>query len=120
MLGVRSSPTRADLERMLASVPAKSRTLRFPVCNGFANQRLSVVYGVLLARHLGRTPVLPMLLRDGLQRTDAAVVANGMNRAAFDEVYDSRHFMYEMAKRGIRVLEPHGEPLQRAKVYLSK
>ena len=45
------------------------------MCNGFANQRLSVVYGVLLAHRLGRSPVLPVLMRDGIQRDDKTVTA---------------------------------------------
>jgi hypothetical protein len=43
------------------------RTLRFEVCNGFANQRLSLVYGIIIARELDRAAVLPNFIRNGSQ-----------------------------------------------------
>ncbi|EFJ43295.1 hypothetical protein VOLCADRAFT_106875 [Volvox carteri f. nagariensis] len=106
----RFSPSRDDLAQLLQTLPPKSQTLRFKVCNGFANQRLSIVYGVLLAQRLGRTPVLPVLLRDGIQRTDATVIAHGANKVPFEDVYDLTFFLYELAKAGIRILEPHEVP----------
>ncbi len=109
ILNARNTVSRAELDKLLATVPPKHQTLRFPVCNGFANQRLSVVYGVLLAYRLGRTPVLPVLVRNGIQRNDAAVTASGTNKEPFEAVYDINFFLYEMAKAGIRVLENHGE-----------
>ncbi|GLC41858.1 hypothetical protein PLESTM_001258700 [Pleodorina starrii] len=110
ILRTRFSPSRDDLARLLQSLPPKQQTLRFKVCNGFANQRLSVVYGVLLALRLGRTPVLPVLMRDGIQRTDATVTAHGANKVPFEEVYDLNYFLFKLAGAGIRLLEPHEAP----------
>ncbi|GFR46701.1 hypothetical protein Agub_g8320 [Astrephomene gubernaculifera] len=119
ILNGRTSPTREQLGELLTTVPPKHQTMRFQVCNGFANQRLSVVYGVLLAHRLGRTPVLPVLMRDGIQRTDATVTAQGANKVDFSEVYDLTYFLYEMAKAGIRILEPHEAPMHSAYMDVS-
>ncbi len=55
------------------------RTLTFEVCNGMANQRLSVLYGIILAFELGRIPVLPRFLLSGVQWTDDNTVSNKNN-----------------------------------------
>ncbi|KAG2452983.1 hypothetical protein HYH02_002320 [Chlamydomonas schloesseri] len=119
MISSRPGPTREQLTDMLANVPPKHHTMRFQVCNGFANQRLSVVYGVLLAHRLGRSPVLPVLMRDGIQRDDKTVTAQGSNKVAFEEVYDLQYFLHQMAKAGVRVLEPHEAPLPSAYTEVS-
>ncbi len=49
------------------------------MCNGFTNQRLAIVYGALLARRTSRAIVLPDLIDNGLQRSDAAVTASEGN-----------------------------------------
>eukprot|EP00198_Chlamydomonas_reinhardtii_P011415 XP_001700752.1 predicted protein [Chlamydomonas reinhardtii] len=79
-----------------------NKTLRFPVCNGFANQRLSILYGVVLAKRLGRAAVLPVLVDNGLQRGDAAI--------PFEEMYDLPHFIASMAGVGVRLLRPAEAP----------
>lgn len=68
----------ADVERPLPQ--PTNRTLRFHVCNGFANQRISIVYGALLSVRLGRTAVVPTLIDNGLQRTDSTVLASEANQ----------------------------------------
>ena len=50
------------------------------MCNGYANQRLAVLYGIMLARRLGRSAVLPVLIDNGLQRSDTNVLASGDNQ----------------------------------------
>lgn len=67
------------------------RTLHFDVCNGFANQRLAIVYGAITAKRLGRTAVLPTLILDGTQAGDAPVLASDVGAApvAFEEFYDA-------------------------------
>lgn len=52
---------------------AQPQTLRFKVCNGFANQRLAVVYGMLVAAKTGRSPVVPVLIGEGTQNTTQEV-----------------------------------------------
>ncbi|KAG2483042.1 hypothetical protein HYH03_018071 [Edaphochlamys debaryana] len=78
-----------------------TRTLRFAVCNGFANQRLSVVYAALLAYRLGRSLVLPDLIDMGLQREDVTVLASDTNRVAFADMYDVGTFVAAM--RAVRM-----------------
>ena len=93
-----------ELAEIMGSMPPVNQTLRFNVCNGFANQRLSVVYGVMLAVRLNRSVVMPELLTDGLQRTNADKVADGTNSVPFGDVYDEMHFRVALARAGIRVL----------------
>lgn len=62
----------------VADAQPAARTLRFQVCNGFANQRLGIVYGVLFAARTNRTPVLPDLLEDGTQMTGDQVGGQGV------------------------------------------
>ena len=81
------------------------KTLRFQVCNGFANQRLSILYGMLLGIKLGRTVVLPTLVSEGTQHnTDFQVLAGPQNAAQFGDFYDTAFFIKTMAKQGLRVL----------------
>ncbi|KAG2482987.1 hypothetical protein HYH03_018113 [Edaphochlamys debaryana] len=110
----RVSPSRDEVLEAQAVLPAAHKTLRFPVCNGFANQRLSVVYGILIAVRTGRTPVLPVFIRDGIQRDETAVTATADNKTPFEQVYDLNFFLHELAKRGIRVLEPQDAPKESA------
>ncbi len=118
---VRNSPSANDaLPARAAFLPGSNQTLRFPVCNGFTNQRLSLVYGILLARRLNRVPVLPgHLLRDGTQVDHQSTGAkwgggtssrssDSRNHVPFGDVYDTDHFLRGMAKAGIRVLLSHG------------
>ncbi|GFR48373.1 hypothetical protein Agub_g10263 [Astrephomene gubernaculifera] len=96
--------------RPLLELPSSSRTLRFPVCNGFANQRLSMVYGIILAKRLGRAAVLPVLVDNGLQRTDSNVLVSDSNKIAFEEMYDLPYFNKTMTNAGVRLLLPSEAP----------
>eukprot|EP00798_Chlamydomonas_sp_ICE-L_P015288 gene15288-21372_t len=87
-----------------------SRTLRFKVCNGYANQRLSLVYGVLLAIKTGRSPVLPFMVADGTQMNMATVLAGVNNRAYFSDMYDEDYFVQRMAKFGVKVISDENAP----------
>ncbi|KAG2436256.1 hypothetical protein HXX76_006567 [Chlamydomonas incerta] len=87
-----------------------NRTLRFGVCNGHANQRLAVLYGMMLARRLGRSAVLPVLIDDGLQRSDTNVLASGDNQVPFSHMYDERLFIKAMASVGVRAMAREEAP----------
>lgn len=83
-----------------------SRTLQFKVCNGFTNQRLSLVYGILLAVKTGRSPVLPCLLSNGMQLTAATISTGASNTTceAFHSFYDEQFFVHQMHEAGVHVL----------------
>ncbi|KAI8467661.1 MAG: hypothetical protein J3K34DRAFT_523549 [Monoraphidium minutum] len=93
-----------------ASGLARPPTLHFEVCNGFANQRLSIMYGLVIAKALGRAAVLPALLLDGTQMTAAAAslaaaaAAGGGGIAAFEDFYDLDEFGHAMGEEGVPVL----------------
>ncbi len=101
------------------------RTLSFDACSGMANQRLSILYGVLFAVELGRTVVLPKVtIPDsplGAQAPSAAAApaASSPPPAAaaaaaasatkgrlvpFSQLYDAPHFIDELAAVGVDVL----------------
>jgi GDP-fucose protein O-fucosyltransferase len=82
--------------------------LEFDVCNGFSNQKLSIVYAAALARRHGRHLVLPSLVRDGTQKyagaTAADVTATGNNSLPFEAMFDVRVFTDALHKHGLRVV----------------
>lgn len=67
--------------------PKTDRTLRFKVCNGFANQRLSILYGALIAKKTDRALVLPMMVSVGTQMSEWQVLADGANGMGFETFY---------------------------------
>ena len=84
---------------------APLRTLSFQVCNGFANQRLALAYGLAIARRLGRAAVLPDLLLDGTQLSDRdALAADGRATAPFEGFYDAGALREAARAHGLRVL----------------
>jgi hypothetical protein len=82
------------------ALPLK-KTLSFSVCNGFANQRLSLLYGVVIAKHLNRDIYLPNLIEDGIQYTTETNYGKG---APFESMYDRATFVKGLAKIGVNVL----------------
>lgn len=82
------------------------RTLHFDVCNGFANQRLAVVYGAIAAKRLARAVVLPTLILDGTQSTDAPVLAGDVGAApiAFEDFYDAPAVVAALSKLGVAAM----------------
>jgi hypothetical protein len=62
-------------------LPADAPTLSFAACNGFANQRLSLLYGLVLAKATRRRVFLPDLVADGTQ-----LVAEGDNGGYVDKL----------------------------------
>ncbi|PSC70561.1 Glycosyl transferase family 8 [Micractinium conductrix] len=77
-------------------------TLSFQVCNGFANQRVAVLSGVLIAAQLNRTVVLPRLLLNGTQPTAAEVNERVTGSVPFGNMFDVKLFADRMAARGVR------------------
>jgi hypothetical protein len=89
---------------------SQQRTLRFQVCNGFANQRLAVLYGVLIAHNTRRAVVLPSLIRSGLQKTTTQVTATESNTVSFESMYNSARFKSALKQHGVLVIEPTEAP----------
>jgi hypothetical protein len=105
--------------RTLSPIPTRqlrvadhSRTLRFVTCNGFANQRLSLAYGIILAKVTNRVPVLPDFLLNGRQSSDAWITDLGSNASLpMAAMYDVEAFGKGMASRaGMEVLSPQEAP----------
>jgi hypothetical protein len=72
-------------------------TLSFSTCNGFTNQRLSLLYGLVIAKQTGRRVVWPTFMRSGIQR-DSQQVLSGRDGVNFEHFYDKRIFL-AFAKR---------------------
>jgi hypothetical protein len=85
---------------------ARPRTLAFQVCNGFANQRLALLYGLIIAKQLGRAVVLPTLITDGTQFTAADRLASdaGAATAPFETFYDIKALRTALAPYGVAVV----------------
>jgi len=64
--------------------------LSFEVCGGFTNQRLSILYGSLLAKQIGSKIVLPQLLVNYNDKFNDSV--------PFHNFYDQSHFKKELKK----------------------
>jgi hypothetical protein len=95
----------------LQNLAAGSKTLRFAVCNGFANQRLSIVYGILIAAKTRRVPVLPSLIADGRQFVDLGPGAEAQGGVGFDSYYDEPFFLRSMMDLvSMRVLPDSAAP----------
>ncbi|KXZ42749.1 hypothetical protein GPECTOR_120g416 [Gonium pectorale] len=63
-----------------------------------------------MAKRLNRAAVLPVLIDDGLQRTDTNVLASDTNQVPFSDMYDVEHFRRTMAAAGVRILLPDEAP----------
>ncbi|KAI7840968.1 hypothetical protein COHA_005197 [Chlorella ohadii] len=89
---------------------AQDLLLSFPVCGDFANQRISLASGLVLAAELGRTLVLPQLLPGG-----------GADAVPFGEVFDAAEFAAAAQAAGILVVgEPPSlppEPVELSRLY---
>lgn len=95
------------------------RTLTFDVCDEFADQRLALIYGMVIAKRLGRTVVLPRMVIDRvpLNNTEAAAAARRRQQhpeedvddvklimAPFEEVYDLKAISAALAEEGVEVM----------------
>ena len=80
--------TGLDASSLQASGSQASRTLRFELCNGFANQRIALVFGILYAHILGRSAVLPYALMNGAQTADEWNLGDISGLAPLSELYD--------------------------------
>lgn len=94
-----ASPNRSSKARSLSAYLISSegfytaRTLRYDVCNGFANQRIAIAYGVVMAHALGRAAVLPEILLNGTQASDDWTLGSPNSTLPLSIMYDSQvHF----------------------------
>ncbi|KAI7840392.1 hypothetical protein COHA_005893 [Chlorella ohadii] len=93
-------------------------TLSFLVCNGFANQRIAVLSGIVLAAELNRTLVMPHLLLDGMQQASAEVnEETGAQHINFWEVFDQHAFETGLKRLGVRVTT--AAPLPGSTIHVS-
>lgn len=93
----------------MAGYRASPSTLSFQVCNGYTNQRLSTLYGFVLAKTLGRHPVLPRLILDGVQgmhKPPSKVQLTLDNAGGFFSFYDRATFTHFMRYAGVEYIEP--------------
>ena len=62
-------PVIGDNRRVSTSGENEGSRLHITVCNGFANQRITLLSGIILALEMKRIFVLPDLVLDGTQNT---------------------------------------------------
>ena len=71
---------------------------KFETCEGFANQRIAIIHGVLIGHLMGRTILLPTLsssYNSSISRT-----------LPFDYMYDVHYFRKSLKALGISTSEP--------------
>lgn len=92
----------------MAGYRASQSTLSFDVCNGYTNQRLSTLYGFVLAKTLGRQPVLPRLIFDGVQGSvkRSKVQLTLATAGGFFSFYDRDLFTHYMHYTGVSFIQP--------------
>lgn len=66
-----------------------SRTLQFDLCNGFANQRIALASGIVLAHLLGRCAVLPEAVANGTQTTNDWHYGPNADLIPLSDMYDT-------------------------------
>ena len=93
------------------------RSLSFPLCGGFAGQRIALLSGLVLAAELNRTAVLPRIVRGGAggERSDTggALFAGGDGTAPLAELYNETALIAAMAAAGVKVVtaQPVARPV---------
>ena len=84
-------------------------TLDIETCNGFVNQRLSILYGLVIAKKTRRAVYLPMLKLNGRQFVDET--SSAANVVPFSHFYDADHFTKAISPHvpviQDRILQPH-------------
>ncbi len=90
--------TASDFRDLLAK-----KTLSFDTCYGMANQRLSILYGVLAAVELGRTVVIPKLMV-AAGDTLPGNVQPATTFIPYDVIYDQDAFVQALAAVGVDAL----------------
>lgn len=100
---------RGHLAPWIDAAEAKG-TMSFKVCNGFANQRLSLLYGMILAKETKRTTFLPELIADGMQMELKDVMADDGNAVSFGSFYAEHHFRAHLAAVGVKIFSEEQSP----------
>ncbi|KAI7846355.1 hypothetical protein COHA_000192 [Chlorella ohadii] len=84
----------------------EARTLQFDLCNGFTNQRIALLSGLVLAAELNRSVVLPDFLLDGYQ-PDAKewITVDKAQVEPFGVWFDQAAFVQALNEHGMQVAE---------------
>eukprot|EP01025_Chloroclados_australasicus_P028499 TRINITY_DN2823_c0_g1_i2.p1 TRINITY_DN2823_c0_g1~~TRINITY_DN2823_c0_g1_i2.p1 ORF type:complete len:636 (+),score=41.53 TRINITY_DN2823_c0_g1_i2:36-1910(+) len=85
---------------------APSKPITFQACNGFANQRLSIVFGILAGILTERDVLMPQLPLNGEQRKGSGNVhaENTQDSVLFSQFYDLGVLRQMMSKYNVRLL----------------
>ncbi|GAB4815033.1 hypothetical protein N2152v2_002079 [Parachlorella kessleri] len=92
-----------------SSPPEPIRTLSFTVCNGFANQRLALLNGVIVGKELNRAVVLPQLIAAGRQEDPSVTVYEGIAGVPMSMFYNTTLFGAALERLGVRVVSKAAE-----------
>lgn len=76
-------------ENSLSDRAVPSRTLKFELCNGFANQRIALASGIIFATLLDRYAVLPEAVANGIQITDDWRHGESEQNIQLSDMYDT-------------------------------
>eukprot|EP01023_Acetabularia_acetabulum_P010098 TRINITY_DN145_c0_g1_i2.p1 TRINITY_DN145_c0_g1~~TRINITY_DN145_c0_g1_i2.p1 ORF type:complete len:618 (+),score=69.88 TRINITY_DN145_c0_g1_i2:36-1856(+) len=92
--------------RVLLQQSDQSRPLMFQACNGFANQRISIVFGVLAGILSRRNVLLPRLPLNGEQRQGGDNIdGSSDNTMRFSQLYNMTVLQKVLQKHSLLLLE---------------
>jgi len=80
---------------------ASGGELRFSVCGGLVNQRLSIIDGILIGHLLGYTIVLPHLKPNGRQEPQSGYAEHDARLLPFGSVYDANATIAKLRAIGV-------------------
>ncbi|KAL4856628.1 O-fucosyltransferase 23 [Chlorella vulgaris] len=96
---------RPQLDDVVLPRASDSFTLEFEVCNGFTNQRIALLSGLVLATEANRSVVLPDFLLNGMQPDGIEMVtANQADTVPFGTWFDEQAFAEAVAPFGVQVV----------------
>ena len=89
-----------------------SGTLDFKLCNGYANQLLSLFYGAVLALESNRQMVIPKALLDGTQASGENNLGTDSELVDVGRLWDRMQLLQALRSNGVKLLET--EPIYQA------
>eukprot|EP01025_Chloroclados_australasicus_P054071 TRINITY_DN6405_c0_g1_i1.p1 TRINITY_DN6405_c0_g1~~TRINITY_DN6405_c0_g1_i1.p1 ORF type:complete len:769 (-),score=34.50 TRINITY_DN6405_c0_g1_i1:335-2494(-) len=95
---------------------SSKKYFRYAVCNGFTNQRLGIIYGVIMAAQLNRTMIIPQVIQDGLQRRKENIAGNEQQTYPLGSQYNSDAFENILSKHDIQYGKDGGSLKEYTKV----
>ena len=113
-----AAAVRLNLMEVAAPRPISRGTLEFKVCNGYANQLLSLFYGGVLALESNRQIFLPNAILDGKQASGANNFGSASDRASLGAMWDEAALHRALTDNGVAFTKANPERRERLAEYV--